>query len=141
MSNGSGGFTCYDNPLQNKPAVAGSPHNLRVGDFNGDGKSDLYFHWKHSGQNRLFLSTGGEQLTYTYYDNPIGVGAIDDAPDSMVVGDFNGDGLSDVYFHWKDLGRNRLFLATGDGSFTFHSDPHPCIPGERFSRQHDCQRL
>ena len=40
-------------PLQNTGAVDDSPDNLRVGDFNGDGKSDLYFHWKDSGPESL----------------------------------------------------------------------------------------
>ncbi|MDY6955127.1 MAG: toxin TcdB middle/N-terminal domain-containing protein, partial [Thermodesulfobacteriota bacterium] len=101
-------FTRYENPI-GLAVIDDSPDNMKVGDYNGDGMSDVYFHWGIWGMNRLFLSNGDG--TFTRYDNPIGEAVIDDSPDNMKVGDYDGDGLSDVYFHWKGSGTNLLFLS------------------------------
>jgi hypothetical protein len=97
------------------------PDKMRVGDFNKDGRSDAYFYWKATGQNRLYFSNGDG--SFLEYLNPIPVGEIDQSPDNLVVGDFNGDGRSDVYFHWKATGQNRLYLSNGNGTFTGYMDP------------------
>ena len=62
------------------------------------------------GTNRLFLGNGDG--TFTFHENPLqNEGAVDDSPENLVLGDFNGDGISDAYFHWGDTGQNRLFLS------------------------------
>lgn len=95
-------------------------------DFNGDGVRDLMFWWPYSGQNRLFLNQGngtfGPALT------PISPESIKDNPPSAhniqwTGGDFNGDGLGDIYFWWLTSGQNELYLATGQGSFTSSLSP------------------
>ena len=54
LSNGQGGFTQYLDPIATG-AIKGNTTTL-VGDFNGDGRDDNFFHWKASGSNGLYLS-------------------------------------------------------------------------------------
>ncbi|OKH35806.1 hypothetical protein NIES2101_37365 [Calothrix sp. HK-06] len=120
LSNGNGTFTQYLDPIP-ASAINGSPDNTLVGDFNGDGKQDVYFQWKASGTNRLYLSNGNS--TFTQYLNPIAASAINGSPDNALVGDFNGDGKQDLYLHWKTSGSNRLYFSNGNGTFTQYLDP------------------
>ncbi len=86
---------------------------MRVGDFSGDGKSDVMFHWS-DGNAWVGLSTGSS-FTWSSWstDHPI------DTSSRMRVGDFNGDGKSDVMFHWSD-GNAWVGLSTGS-SFSWSS--------------------
>lgn len=120
FSNGDGTFTTYLNPID--PAdVDANPSNMQSGDFNGDGRSDVFFHWSTMGRNILYLSNGDG--SFQKYANPIGIFAIDESPDNLGVGDFNGDGRDDLYFHWKITGNNRLFFSKGDGTFLGYMNP------------------
>ncbi|MBI3250188.1 MAG: PD40 domain-containing protein [Deltaproteobacteria bacterium] len=118
LSNGNGSFGSGLGPID-VTAINGGDQ-WTVGDFNGDGQDDVYFWWKTTGDNRLFLSNGGG--TSTQIVNPIGAGAINGG-DQWTVGDFNGDGRDDVYFWWKTTGDNRLFLSNGNGTFTQFTNP------------------
>jgi hypothetical protein len=76
-----------------------------IGDFNGDGKSDVL--WRHStnGVNRIWLMNGATVLS----DPVINV----DANLSWKVvgaGDFNGDKKSDILWRNSATGQNRLWL-------------------------------
>ncbi|QGZ91471.1 FG-GAP-like repeat-containing protein [Microcystis aeruginosa] len=119
LSNGKGGFTQYLDSISTL-AINESPDNTLVDDFNGDGKDDVYFIWRGSGKNRLYLSNG--QGGFTQYLDPIATGAIN-GHDNSLVGDFNGDGKDDVYFFWRGMGVNRLYLSNGQGGFTQYLDP------------------
>ncbi|NCS11973.1 MAG: hypothetical protein GPJ08_12845, partial [Microcystis aeruginosa G13-09] len=88
-------------------AINGHDNSL-VGDFNGDGKDDVYFFWRGMGVNRLYLSNG--QGGFTQYLDPIATGAIK-GNTTTLVGDFNGDGRDDNFFHWKASGSNGLYLS------------------------------
>jgi hypothetical protein len=118
LSNSSGGFTSFMNPIGTVAINGGD--EWRVGDFNGDGRTDVYFWWKSAGTNRLYLS--GANGTFTQYLDPIGAGGINGG-DQWTSGDFNGDGRTDVYFWWKNAGTNRLYLSGTNGTFTQHLNP------------------
>ncbi|TRU59881.1 MAG: VCBS repeat-containing protein [Microcystis aeruginosa Ma_QC_C_20070823_S13D] len=120
LGNSNGTFTKYVNPIATT-AINESPTNVFTGDFNGDGKTDLYFYWKASGRNRLYISNGNG--TFTQYLDPIGALAINGSPDNTFIADFNGDGKQDAYFHWKSSGTNRLYISNGNGTFTQYLDP------------------
>ncbi|MCA2814003.1 MAG: VCBS repeat-containing protein, partial [Microcystis sp. M090S1] len=113
-------FNQYLNPI-NTLSINENPDNALVGDFNGDGKDDLYFTWRSSGRNRLYLSNG--QGNFNQYLDSINTLSINESPDNTLVDDFNGDGKDDVYFIWRGSGRNRLYLSNGQGGFTQYLDP------------------
>jgi Ca2+-binding RTX toxin-like protein len=120
LGRSDGSFTKFINPISTT-AINESPTNVFTGDFNGDNKSDLYFYWKTTGRNRLYISNGNG--TFTQYFDPISTTAINGAPDYTITADFNGDGKQDAYFFWKASGINRLYISNGDGTFTQYLDP------------------
>ena len=86
---------------------------LRTGDFNGDGKTDLFFHYS-DGHDWVGLSTGSGiswQLWSTAWPGDASIGA------KIRVADFNGDGKSDLYFHYQD-GNDWVGISNGS-SFTW----------------------
>jgi hypothetical protein len=104
-------------------AINGYPDNVRSGDFNGDGRGDLMFHWRMSGANRFFYGTpnGG----FVAVLDPIHPNAINDSPDVVTGGDFNGDGRHDLLSYWRASGRNRFFYGTQNYGFIPAYDPIP----------------
>ena len=67
-----------------------SPRSVTVGDFNGDGKSDLATANRTNDNVSVLLGTGtGSFGTATNF-------AVGSSPYSVTVGDFNGDGKSDL---------------------------------------------
>jgi hypothetical protein len=72
--------------------VGFGPFSVAIGDFNGDGKSDLAVANFFDGNVSILLGTGtGTFGAATNFGVGIGV-----APRSVAIGDFNGDGLSDL---------------------------------------------
>ena len=84
-----------------------------VGDFNGDGKTDLLIHWSTAGYRQLLVykSNGdgtfseGQNLYSTRAHNPVSL------PCSFHVGDVNGDGKDDFIVHYRDWNGHRCALV------------------------------
>jgi len=110
LGDGAGGFGA--------PIVFGAgsqPLSVAVGDFNGDGKQDLVVanNVANSGAEVSVLLNGGAGgfLTATNF-------AAGNNPQSVGVGDFNGDGLQDIVtanFNSNDVS---VLLNDGAGGFT-----------------------
>jgi hypothetical protein len=104
LSNGSGFSGSEWLSGYSRPDWAG------VGDFNGDGKSDLawYEAWNNNGV-KVLLSNGSGFSSSTWLT---GYGK----PDWAGVGDFNGDGKSDLawYEAWNNNGV-KVLLSNGSG--------------------------
>ena len=92
-----------------------SNHTVRIhlGDFNGDGRTDILRTWDNQ-QHRLFLSNG-----HGFDDaGPVVVpdGHLEHSNHTVRIhlGDFNGDGRTDILRTW-DNQQHRLFLSNGHG--------------------------
>ena len=88
-----------------------NPNSVTVGDFNGDGKSDLAVANRNSNNVSVLLGTGtgsfGPATNFT-----VGI-----FPVSVTVGDFNGDGKSDLATANGSSNNVSVLLGTGTGSF------------------------
>ncbi len=98
-------------------SVGSSPNCLAEGDFNGDGKSDLVTaNSDNPGSNSVSVLLGSSKGTFARAVN-YGVGS---RPTSVVVGDFNGDGKSDLATaNFDDSGSNSVSVLLGSGKGTF----------------------
>jgi hypothetical protein len=106
-------------------AINGSSDRLLSGDFDGDGRTDLLFYWKQTGNNRFYYGTGGASIPFKFEEslNPIPASAINGSPDSTVTGDFDGDHRTDLLFYWKQAGTNRFYYGTGTRGFAEAINP------------------
>jgi hypothetical protein len=110
LGNGSGGFTAAPgSPF----TVASTPAFVVVGDFNGDGIPDLATANYNSANVTVLLGNGSGGFTAAA-GSPFAVGAL---PASVVVGDFNGDGIQDIAT--ANQGNNNLTVLLGNGSGGF----------------------
>jgi hypothetical protein len=116
LGNGDGTFRA-----QKTYWIGGRPQSVAVGDFNGDGRADLAVNNTgsspdYNGTVSVLLGNGdGTFQTQKNY-------AVDDGPQSVAVGDFNGDGKTDLavanYGSYPDYnGTVSVLLGNGDGTF------------------------
>jgi thiamine pyrophosphokinase len=87
------------------------PASLAIGDFNGDGKSDLAV--ANFSTNNISILLGTGIGTFGAATN-FGVGT---APRSVAIGDFNGDGKSDLAVANDNSNNVSILLGTGTGTF------------------------
>lgn len=111
LGNPNGGFT--DNTGVNNPVAPLGWNVVGVGDFNGDGRSDIL--WRNdNGALSDWLGTANG----SFYDNGGIAGAV--VPTSWKVagiGDFNGDGRDDILWR-NDNGDLSDWLGKSNGGFT-----------------------
>lgn len=84
-----------------------------MGDFDGDGRSDIFRYVPEVTGAEVFLSNGRSFVRAGGWTGA-GYGT---APGGWYVGDFNGDGRSDLSRYIFDISGADLFLSTG-ASFT-----------------------
>ncbi|WP_169509080.1 FG-GAP-like repeat-containing protein [Actinopolyspora mortivallis] len=92
--------------------TVGTINNIRVGDFNGDGKDDIVrFHGMLTGKAYVSLSDGSGFMDEEVWHDDF---AMSFKPEIPAVGDFNGDGKDDIItFLRGDDGR--VFVSVSDG--------------------------
>jgi hypothetical protein len=79
-----------------------------VGDFDGDGKSDILWRNRATGEYAMWFMNGA-----TILSRPV-IGAVADLNWSIAgVGDFDGDGKSDILWHNSATGSNSISLMNG----------------------------
>ena len=95
---------------------------VAVGDFNGDGIPDLAVTVENDPTGNVVILTGNGDGTFTAAKSSPATGYI---PEAIVVGDFNGDGVSDLaVVNWCDSsnscskGSVTIMLGNGDSTFT-----------------------
>ena len=111
LGNGAGVFsTASGSPL----ALGTSPRSLAVGDFNGDGIQDLVTANQSSNNVTVLLGNGTGGFTAAS-GSPFAVGSV---PTSIVVADFNGDGMQDLATVNQSDNAATVLLGNGAGGFT-----------------------
>ena len=113
ISRGDGTFEI--SPAQStRYDISSNDYNVRVVDFDGDGKSDI-LHFANKNFVRLWRSTGSR---FRYLDRFPSGSAYDVAANqyAFTTGDFNGDGKTDL-IHFADKSHIRVWLSRGDGTF------------------------
>jgi Chitobiase/beta-hexosaminidase C-terminal domain/FG-GAP-like repeat/Bacterial Ig-like domain (group 3) len=103
---------------------------IATGDFNGDGIPDFVTpnYFEFGGSPTIFLGKGDG--TFTFKKTSF---TLDYFPTSVVVGDFNGDGVLDLAF--SDLNGVEIALGNGDGTFNETSASPIQVPSELYSLQ------
>ncbi|MBO1351937.1 MAG: VCBS repeat-containing protein [Hormoscilla sp. GUM202] len=112
FSKGDGQFTA--STLPESFALKGDETNLYIGDFDGDGKSDILRQEKgrwdeDKGTAHVLLSEGDG----TFTPSPLGFAL----KGNLYIGDFDGDGKSDI-LRQKGIAIADLLLSEGNGTFT-----------------------
>jgi hypothetical protein len=110
-------------PAQSFGAPVPTPFETRVGDVNGDGRSDLIFNHRLANTNQVAVALG--QATGQFAAPGAAVSHPTIPVESWAVhqlfdGDFNGDGRTDLYWSLRDSVNNiYVALADGAGGWTF----------------------
>lgn len=102
-----------------KAVLAATEPQTFTGDVNGDGRSDVILSRNNNGKRALTVYLGKEDGSFKdpittkstrnfFYDDP------------AFIGDFNGDGLTDVVIHWSKNNYRQLlvYISNGDGTFS-----------------------
>ena len=102
-----------------KAVRAATESETFVADANNDGKSDVILSQKYAGKRRftvLLGKTGGKFDTPVITDSTYSFSYSDPA----YIGDFNGDGYTDIIIHWVNGYDRQLLVYTGTGTGAFN---------------------
>jgi hypothetical protein len=126
LGNGDGTFTSAGPNLDPSGGFA----LIATGDFNGDGIPDFVIpnYFEDGGSPTIFLGKGDGTFTF----RPVSF-TLEYFPTSVLVADFNGDGILDLAF--SDLNGIEIALGNGDGTFTETSASPISVPDELYSLQ------
>jgi RHS repeat-associated protein len=140
LSNGDGTFTFHKNKgpdtyVANNDTVAKDDINrIRIGDFNGDGYQDIYRIMTKNEvlkPDQVFFYNGA---TTDFYNAPaqalqtwVGLTTRMSDLSRMKTGDFNGDGLTDLYRVEGNYStaNDSILISRGDGSFQYKGGAGP----------------
>ncbi len=106
-------------PVTASPIAIGlvDPLSVAVGDFNGDGIQDFAVVSNDVGNNvSVFLGNGSGGFSFAP-GSPFAAGTRGTLPDSVAVGDFNGDGIPDLAVIYSLSSNVTILLGTGSGAF------------------------
>lgn len=95
------------------PPDGGAANGCAWGDYDADGRPDLFISRRSSSAQVLYRNLGGNQ----FEDVTLSAGLVSEMPASGGVwGDVSGDGRLDLYV--TSTGPDRLYIQNGDGTFT-----------------------
>lgn len=126
LGNGDGTFTSAGPNIDPNTGFA----LIATGDFNGDGIPDFVIpnYFEDGGSPTIFLGKGDGTFTFKAASFTLAY-----FPTSVVVGDFNGDGILDLAF--ADLNGVEIALGKGDGTFNETPASPIQVPSELYSLQ------
>jgi hypothetical protein len=124
FSNGDGSFTVTNHPLWGFPVWAQDPRAARIaGDFNGDGRTDIALTGP-DGWSSLPVAFSNGNGTFAVTAYWVGDFAGWSSLAKKLVGDFNGDGRTDVAltggWGWSSV---PVAFSNGNGTFTVTNAP------------------
>ncbi|MCR9162576.1 MAG: FG-GAP-like repeat-containing protein [Nannocystaceae bacterium] len=85
----------------------GGAYQPLIGDFDGDGDSDIFWYRSGQGGDALWLSRGDGSFAKS--------GRTVNGPYTPLIGDFNRDDISDIYWYRPGDGADYLWLFTETG--------------------------
>lgn len=104
-------------------SIPNSLSSLRVPDFNGDSRTDLFSYNPANGETSVTLLSGMRTLrSSALFSVPVA-----DAWETPQYGDFNGDGKTDLFWRTSRLGQNGIWLI--DGTTVTDAQFVPQLPG------------
>jgi YD repeat-containing protein len=123
LSNNAGPYNVAQSWASNYLGIAwhSSTYKPTVGDFNGDGKADLFLHRQTPGDHYLLFANASGQINAISQTIPNNQGSQLWSADAhrILAGDFNGDARADLFLQSVDPnGLNAVFLANGSGQFS-----------------------
>ncbi|MBD2705172.1 VCBS repeat-containing protein [Spirosoma sp. BT702] len=118
LNDGSGNFTPH--PTNPNPTVSYGPHSVVLGDVDGDGDLDLLTATGYDNVNVRLNNGSGNFTAPATNPNP----AVGSYPQSVVLGDVDGDGDLDFIAANAYSNTVSVRLNNGSGNFT----PHPTNP-------------
>ena len=131
LSAGAGRFGAA---LYSKPKSGNLSHyRPLVGDFNGDGISDLVWNRSTSGlESQVTLGDGSGRFLTAQHSRPKSGSFAGYQP---LAGDFNGDGISDVLWEKASNGSLKTYVALGkgDGTLAAAAESSPGSSGTNYS--------
>jgi hypothetical protein len=98
--------------------INGSPDSTVTGDFNGDKRTDLLFHWKTTGANRFCFGTAEQGSFMPISADPIPPSKVGNSPQWLLTFDASLDGRDDLDFLWTELNPRQLYLGEATRAFT-----------------------
>jgi hypothetical protein len=94
------------------------------GDFTGDGREDIFWYNPKGASSVVWRATAGGGFDGEMYDNVAHGLSNAGSPYAPIPGDFNGDGLQDIFWYRAGPDNDRLWLA-GNGIPDFTSVLRP----------------
>jgi hypothetical protein len=119
-SNGNGTYSVSNPYLPSGYSMTGG-FDFKVGDFNGDGKSDLAHLW--TGGVNTWTSNGNGTYAVSNPYKPTNYTMTGSSTVGWEIGDFNGDGKTDLAHLWT--GGINTWTSNGNGTYTVSS---PYLP-------------
>jgi hypothetical protein len=113
----AGRFAVLSNAIG--PTVTDHYDQVVSGDFNSDGRDDLFMIDHNTGNNRLVFCRANREFSVVL--NRISNTSADDYT-QVVAGDFNGDGRDDLFFLERDSGVNRFAFANSNEGFAISTN-------------------